>query len=77
MAERTDFDLVGIPESYGTNNCFDCGAEPMGSQPFWQRFVFFQGKEYSVPQCDICLAEMMAKNQNARAADLQPPDESN
>lgn len=49
-----DFDLEGIPEKYGTKNCYDCGAEPPDGESFWHRFVTLHEKDYSVPCCDNC-----------------------
>ena len=60
------FDLE-LPPRYGTNNCYDCGAEAEGPQPFWERFIILHGKEVSVPQCDICMATMLAEDTGAKA----------
>lgn len=64
--ERRDLDL---PPRYGTNNCYDCGAEPEGPQPFWERFIILHGEQVSVPQCDICMDVMLNENGGAKAPD--------
>ena len=60
-----DFE-INLPGRYGTNKCFDCGAEPEGLQPFWERFVVLHGKQVSVLQCDVCMAKMYAENEGAK-----------
>ena len=38
-----------------------------GLLPFWERFIILHGKEVSVPQCDICMATMLAEDTGAKA----------
>ena len=66
MSENFDLEL---PPRYGTNNCYDCGAEPEGLQPFWERFVIIHGEQVSVPQCAICMSIMMDENSGTKAPD--------
>lgn len=58
-------ELDGIPESYGTRNCYDCGAEPVEGFGFWERFIIIDGRQWSVPQCDICMNHMFHDNRKA------------
>jgi len=62
---QRQLDIAGIYPRYGTKNCYDCGAEPVDSTPFWERFVELHGERYSIPCCDTCLDIALSPGEKA------------
>lgn len=47
-------DLAGIPPSYGTRKCSECGADPPDGESFWERVTEVNGESCTLAMCHGC-----------------------